>query len=320
MNSGARAGAESRSGTERAVHGASLPYCPARATADHRRQRDLGGELVRRASAGGSANGRRDASRHRRRPALDVRDAATVERLVGEIRPAAIVATAYLQSGPDMADVNVAGSANVARAAAAAGAPACGLSTDFVFDGEKDGAYREDERRRAPVTSYGESKLAAEQAVAAERRRPARAHVAAAPPPRPGGLESSSRRHRRYRRCRILHGRAAVPDRGWDARRRAARATRIATCAGRCTSPGRDRRARYQFAELVAGAAQGSTAGGCDPLCSADLPVRRPRNCALDCSRAAAVLATPAARPVRGAQSGRPADLTLEARCATTAR
>ena len=44
-----------------------------------------------------------------------------------------------------MDDVNVAGSANVARAAAAAGARLIHLSTDFVFDGDKDGAYREDD-------------------------------------------------------------------------------------------------------------------------------------------------------------------------------
>ena len=127
----------------------------------------LGGELVRRAPAAGwDATGTRFASAGDS-PVLDVRDTAAVDRLVGKIRPAAIVHTAYLQSGPDMADVNVAGSANVARAAAAAGARLVHLSTDFVFDGDKDGAYREDDEP-APVTSYGESKLAAERAVAAE--------------------------------------------------------------------------------------------------------------------------------------------------------
>jgi len=110
----------------------------------------LGDELLRHAPAAGwEATGTRFASPGDG-PVLDVRDAAAVERTVGEIAPAAIVHTAYLQSGPDMVDVNVAGSANVARAAAATGARLIHLSTDFVFDGDREGAYREDDEP-APV-------------------------------------------------------------------------------------------------------------------------------------------------------------------------
>jgi dTDP-4-dehydrorhamnose reductase len=48
---------------------------------------------------------------------LDVRQGAAVDRLVEDVRPDAIVNTAYLQSGPAMRAVNVDGAGNVAVAA-----------------------------------------------------------------------------------------------------------------------------------------------------------------------------------------------------------
>ena len=96
--------------------------------------------------------------------ALDVRDAAGVGRLVGELAPAAIVHTAYLQGGEAMRAVNVDGAAHVAAAAALAGARLVHLSTDVVFDGEARRPYREEDAT-GPVTGYGQSKLEAERAV-----------------------------------------------------------------------------------------------------------------------------------------------------------
>ena len=251
----------------------------------------LGGELVRRAPAAGwDATGTRFASPGDG-PVLDVRDAAAVERLVGEFGPAAVVHTAYLQSGPDMADVNVAGSANVARAAAAAGARLIHLSTDFVFDGEKDGAYREDDEP-APVTPYGESKLAAERAVAAEHPAALLVRTSllyAGPQPGP---------HERL----VADAIAGTADVGFftDELRCPIAVGDLAAALlelleGDLRGPlhvaGSETVSRYRFAALVAEAA-GLDRERLRPALSAELPVRRPRNCALDCSRAAAVLAT----------------------------
>jgi dTDP-4-dehydrorhamnose reductase len=91
---------------------------------------------------------------------LDVRDAAAVERAVAGHD--VVIHTAYVQ---DDAAVIADGSANVARACAAAGARLVHLSTDVVFDGLLGRPYREDDEP-APVTDYGRAKLAAERAVA----------------------------------------------------------------------------------------------------------------------------------------------------------
>jgi dTDP-4-dehydrorhamnose reductase len=77
-----------------------------------------------------------------------------------------VVHTAYRQDGPEARDVNVTGSENVARAAAAVGARLLHLSTDVVFDGHKGSPYTEEDAPR-PCTEYGRSKAEAERRVAA---------------------------------------------------------------------------------------------------------------------------------------------------------
>lgn len=122
----------------------------------------LGAELMRRApDATGTylTAARPDSVR------LDVRDADAVDDLVGRLSPDAVIHTAYSEAGDEQAmAVNEAGSRNVARAAAKAGARLVHVSTDLVFDGELGRPYTEDDEPR-PIIEYGRQKLAAEEAV-----------------------------------------------------------------------------------------------------------------------------------------------------------
>ena len=93
--------------------------------------------------------------------AVDVRDAVAVAAAMADAD--AIVHTAYVKDRPGADDVIVAGSANVARAAA--GRRLVHLSTDVVFDGRLGRPYREDDEL-SPNTDYGRAKAAAEAALA----------------------------------------------------------------------------------------------------------------------------------------------------------
>jgi dTDP-4-dehydrorhamnose reductase len=102
---------------------------------------------------------------------LDVTDRDAVRRAVDRYRPALIVnAAAYTavdraESEPEAAfAVNADGPAHLADAAGMAGIPLVHLSTDYVFDGAKPGAYAEDDPIR-PLGVYGASKAAGERAV-----------------------------------------------------------------------------------------------------------------------------------------------------------
>jgi dTDP-4-dehydrorhamnose reductase len=97
---------------------------------------------------------------------LDVRDAAAVDAAVQGVSPEAIIHTAYRQDGPEAWAINVQGAANVARAAASAGARLVHLSSDVVFDGTSRKAYTETDMS-SPVTAYGRTKAEAEAAVGA---------------------------------------------------------------------------------------------------------------------------------------------------------
>ena len=92
---------------------------------------------------------------------LDVRDPDAVARAVRGHD--VVIHTAYVQGD---AEVIADGSANVARACAAAGARLVHVSTDVVFDGALGRPYREDDAPN-PITGYGRAKLAAERAVTA---------------------------------------------------------------------------------------------------------------------------------------------------------
>jgi dTDP-4-dehydrorhamnose reductase len=107
------------------------------------------------------------------RQELDVADAGAVRAAVLDARPEAVVnCAAWTDVDGAESDeaaatrVNGDGAGHVAAAAAAAGAYAVQLSTDYVFDGRDPGGYDES-APPAPLSAYGRSKLAGERAVSA---------------------------------------------------------------------------------------------------------------------------------------------------------
>lgn len=110
---------------------------------------------------------------HGTRPGFDLARPETIAGPIEVFRPdivvnpAAYTAVDRAESEPEAAyAVNRDGARAVAAAAAAVGAPIIQLSTDYVFDGSRVGAYKEDDPV-APLGVYGRSKLEGERAVAA---------------------------------------------------------------------------------------------------------------------------------------------------------
>jgi dTDP-4-dehydrorhamnose reductase len=107
------------------------------------------------------------------RAALDITRPDAVDAALDRVRPrlvvnlAAYTAVDKAEDEPDAAfAVNRDGAANMARACRRVGIPMIQVSTDYVFDGTKEGAWREDDPV-APLSVYGKSKAAGEAAVRA---------------------------------------------------------------------------------------------------------------------------------------------------------
>jgi len=107
------------------------------------------------------------------RPDLDLMAPATVAPALRAanaevvVNAAAYTAVDKAESEPEVVDaVNARGAGAVAAAASALGLPLVHLSTDYVFAGDLDRPYREDDPT-GPTGAYGRSKLAGEAAVAA---------------------------------------------------------------------------------------------------------------------------------------------------------
>ena len=111
------------------------------------------------------------------RPELDVTDAAALEKKFDLERPDVVINCAAWTDvdGAEIAEeaafaVNGTGAGNVAAAAAEVGASVVYVSTDYVFDGDKGAPYVESDQP-APLSAYGRTKLAGEEATAAANKR-----------------------------------------------------------------------------------------------------------------------------------------------------
>lgn len=111
------------------------------------------------------------------RAQLDLTRQRDIAALVAEIEPDLVInAAAYTEVDKAERDrerafaINRDGAAALASAAAEHGAAIVHFSTDYVFDGSKDGEWTEDDRPN-PLNVYGESKLIGEIAVAAANPR-----------------------------------------------------------------------------------------------------------------------------------------------------
>jgi dTDP-4-dehydrorhamnose reductase len=108
---------------------------------------------------------------------LDITDAAALEKKFDLERPDIVINSAAWTDvdGAEEAEqaafaVNGTGAGNVAAAAAKLGVGVVFVSTDYVFDGAKGAPYVESDQP-APLSAYGRTKLAGEEATAAANKR-----------------------------------------------------------------------------------------------------------------------------------------------------
>lgn len=104
---------------------------------------------------------------------LDLASPGAIRKIVGGldfdhlVMTAALTAVDHCEDQPDEArQLNGEAPGLIAGICAAKGARMVHFSTDFVFDGDKEGAYTEEDEPR-PVSSYGASKLEGERQVLA---------------------------------------------------------------------------------------------------------------------------------------------------------
>ena len=109
------------------------------------------------------------------RTEMDITDKDTVNKVIGDYKPDVIfhcAAWTAVDKAEEMEDacynVNVIGTRNVVDASIDVGAKILYMSTDYVFDGKKEGLYVEDDMVN-PMSVYGKTKYEGEEEV---RRNP----------------------------------------------------------------------------------------------------------------------------------------------------
>lgn len=107
------------------------------------------------------------------RSEIDVTDKGLIKKKIGELKPDVIInAVAYNAVDHMESDegwviakkLNVDAVANLAKEALSIGATLVHYSTDYVFAGDNEAGYKEDDEPK-PISKYGESKLMGEQEI-----------------------------------------------------------------------------------------------------------------------------------------------------------
>lgn len=233
------------------------------------------------------------------RPELDLAKHETIAPAIAAVRPDIVVnAAAYTtvdraESEEDLAfAVNAYGAGAVAEAAADLGTPVIQISTDYVFDGTKDAPYVETDAT-GPLSVYGASKLAGEQAVAAANPRHVilrTSWVYSA-----GGanfLLSMLRLARQRPGLRIVDDQHGSPTHADDvAEGIVAVARKLAVGEGasgifHMTAAGETTWCGFARAIMEESAARGGPSVPVEPITTADYPTpaKRPKNSRLDCT------------------------------------
>lgn len=106
---------------------------------------------------------------------MDITDAGSVERVIREAAPNALIHCAAWTAVDDAEDrenvekvrlVNVVGTENIAKVCKELDIPMMYISTDYVFDGQGTVPWKPDCKDYQPLNVYGKSKLAGELSVA----------------------------------------------------------------------------------------------------------------------------------------------------------
>ena len=106
---------------------------------------------------------------------LDITDEAAVEQVLQQVKPDAVIHCAAWTAVDAAEDeenrekvhaINAGGTRNIAEVCKTIGAKMMYISTDYVFDGQGETPWEPDCKDYAPLSVYGSTKLAGEQAVA----------------------------------------------------------------------------------------------------------------------------------------------------------
>lgn len=243
------------------------------------------------------------------RATADLTDASAPARIIGEavaggvrlvVNAAAYTAVDRAEQDRDTAyAVNALAPGRMAAACAAAGIPLLHLSTDYVFDGTKAGAYTEDDPV-TPLGVYGTTKEAGEQAVRAVLPQHLILRTSWVFSPYGTNFVRTMLRLAADRpELRVVADQTGCPTAAADiaaaimmAARRIAAAQEGggATAWGTYHYSGRGRTTWYDFAEAVMAERRritGAPSPTVHPIATTDYPTpaRRPANSELDCSR-----------------------------------